>query len=226
LNDLTFSPDGRYLATLGYQDDHVAIWSVPDGEAVRDWEPQDADRGGSLLWTEQGLYVSSSGGLSLWEPMTASLVHRFADNPRRGLAVSADGRWVAAAGYIDGWVDLWDTRMRLPVVQFDTETDGKPRTPFRHSLGNVLLSVAFSRCGRWLAAGGYSHGQTGLIDGLVHCWDIAARRHLIRFFTSGGPVGRLAFTPLALAPQASTNRSTPSWPTNPTALMACASCAT
>ncbi len=49
--------------------------------------------------------------------------------------------------------------------------------------------------GGWLAAGGYSHGQTGQIGGLVHCWDIAARRHLIRFFTNGGPVGRLAFTP-------------------------------
>src|SRR5262245_7727812 len=54
LNDLTFSPDGRYLATLGYQDDHVFIWSVSDGRAVCDWEPQEVDRGGDLLWTEQG----------------------------------------------------------------------------------------------------------------------------------------------------------------------------
>src|SRR6516162_6540101 len=131
LNDLTFSPEGRYLATLGYQDDHVGIWSVPDGEPIRDWEPQDADRGGSLLWTEQGLYVSSGGGLSLWEPLTASLIHRFTDDSSRGLAVSADGRWVAATGYINAWVDLWDTRTRLPVAQFNTDADGKPRTPFR-----------------------------------------------------------------------------------------------
>jgi WD40 repeat protein len=193
LNDLTFSPDGRYLATLGHQDDHVGIWSVPDGMAIRDWEPQEADRGGSLLWTEQGLYISSGGGLSLWEPMTASLIHRFAGELLRGLAVSVDRRHVAAAAFIEGCVQLWDTSTRLPVARLETDPDRKPGPPFR--LGNILLSVAFSRCGRWLAAGGYNHGQTGRIEGFVHCWDIAARRHLIRFETNGGPVGRLAFTP-------------------------------
>src|SRR5205807_3826034 len=86
LNDITFSPDGNYLATLGYQDDHVFIWSIPDGRAVRDWEPQTVDRGGSLLWTEQGLYVASNGGLSLWEPLTAALIHRFTDEAAQGLA--------------------------------------------------------------------------------------------------------------------------------------------
>jgi hypothetical protein len=54
INDLAFSPDGRYLATLGYQDDHVFIWSPPDGRAIRDWEPQEVDRGGDLLWSELG----------------------------------------------------------------------------------------------------------------------------------------------------------------------------
>ena len=192
LNDLTFSPDGRYLATLGYQDDHVFIWSVPDGRPVRDWEPQDGDRGGSLLWTEQGLYVASNGGLSLWEPLTAALIHRFTDKGMRGLAVSVDKRWVAAAGYIHGWVELWETRTRLPVIRLDSDPDRKPNIRFR--MDNTLLSVAFSRCGRWLAAGGYGR-QTGHADGLVHCWDLAARRHLLRFFTKGGPVGELAFTP-------------------------------
>jgi WD40 repeat protein len=189
LNDLTFSPDGRHLATLGAQDDHVFLWSVPDGKAVRDWEPQDADRGGSLLWSEQGLYVSSNGGLSLWEPLTASLIHRFADKGMRGLAVSPDRRCIAAAAYIEGAVDLWDARSHLPVARLDANPEGEPRRQL--CMDNILLSVAFSRCGRWLAAGGYSHGPRGL----VHCWDLAARRHLIRFFTRGGPVGRLAFTP-------------------------------
>jgi WD40 repeat protein len=193
LNDLTFSPDGRYLATLGYQDDHVFIWSVPDGRAVCDWEPQDADGGGDLLWTDKGLHVASNGGLSLWEPLTTSLIHRFTDDPLRGLSWSADGRLVAATSYFRGTVELWETATCQPVAQLHAEIDGK-RQAFP-GWGDFLLSASFSRCGRWLAAGGYGQGRTGCADGLVHFWDIALRRHLIRFFTNGGPVGRLAFTP-------------------------------
>jgi WD40 repeat protein len=193
LNDLTFSHDGRYLATLGYQDDHVFIWSVPDGRPVRDWEPQLVDRGGNLLWTEQGLYVASNGGLSLWEPLTATLIHRFTDQAAQGLARSPDGRWLAATSYTSGTVELWDRTTYQPLAQLFAEIDGKRKVFPDH--GDFLLSVSFSRCGRWLAAGGYSHGMTGLIAGIVHCWDLAARRHLIRFFTKGSPVGELAFTP-------------------------------
>jgi WD40 repeat protein len=191
LNDLTFSPDGRHLATLGYQDDHVFIWSVPDGRAVSDWEPQEVDRGGSVLWTDKGLYIASNGGLSLWEPLTATLIHRFADKAMRGLAVSPDGRFVAATAYIDGRVEMWDAHTHRPVARFPADPDAKPTLQFR--MENILLSAAFSRCGRWLAAGGISHA--GPLSGLVHCWDIAARRHLVRFATNTGPVGKLAFTP-------------------------------
>jgi WD40 repeat protein len=192
LNDLTFSPDGRYLATLGYQDDHVCIWSIPDGQAVRDWGPQDVDRGGSLLWTEQGLYVSSNGGLTLWEPMTASLIHRFSDEAMRGLAASAEGQWIAAAAFGNGWVEVWDAHTRQPVARLNADPERKPGRPFDLK---ILLSVAFSQCGRWLAVGGYPHSQTGHLAGFVHCWDLAARRHLVRYLTNGGPVGQLAFTP-------------------------------
>jgi WD40 repeat protein len=193
LNDLAFSPDGRYLATLGYQDDHVFIWSVPDGRAVRDWEPQEVDRGGDLLWTEHGLYIASNGGLSLWEPLTASLIHRFTDETMQGLARPADRRLIAATSFIGGTIEVWDTATHERIAPFFAEIDGKRKT-FR-DWWDFLLCVSFSRCGRWLAAGGYRHGNTGDIGGLVHFWDIALRRHLARFFTQGGPIGRLAFTP-------------------------------
>jgi WD40 repeat protein len=189
LNDLTFSPDGRYLATLGYQDDHVFIWSVPDGRAVRDWQPQEVDRGGDLLWTDKGLYIASNGGLSLWEPLTASLIHRFTDDPTQGLVGSANGRLVAATSYIRGTVGLWDTATHQPVAQLFAEIEGQRK--IFPDWGDFLLSASFSRCGRWLAAGGYSQSLTGL----VHFWDIDLRRHLARLSTRGGPVGRLAFTP-------------------------------
>jgi WD40 repeat protein len=193
LNDLAFSPDGRYLATLGYQDDHVFIWSVSDGRAVRDWEPQEVDRGGDLCWTDCGLYIASNGGLSVWEPQTAALIYRFTGGSYldscRGLALSADQRWVATTSFVTGGVRVWETATCKPVAEFFAEIDGQ-RKVFP-ALGDFLLSVALSRCGRWLAAGGYTNAGTA---GYVHLWDIAARRHLTRFPTGGGPVGRLAFT--------------------------------
>jgi WD40 repeat protein len=193
LNDLAFSPDGRYLATLGYQDDHVFIWSIPDGRPVMDWGPQEVDRGGSLLWTEKGLHVASNGGLSLWEPLTASLIHRFTNDAMQGLACSPDGRLLAATSYVRGTVRVWDTATHQSITELFAEIDGRRR--IFPAQGDFLLSVSFSRCGRWLAAGGYCHGSAGYAAGLVHFWDIAMRRHLVRFFTQGGPVGKQAFTP-------------------------------
>ena len=196
LNDLTFSPDGRYLATLGYQDDHAFIWSVPDGRPVRDWSPQEVDRGGDLRWTDRGLYIASNGGLSLWEPLSATLIHRYTDPAKfqavRGLALSADGRLVATTAFIDCAAEVWDTATHRTVAKCFAEIDGKRRRP-HDGQGDFLMSVAFSRCGRWLAAGGYR--ATGGIGGQVHVWDLAARRHLQRFPTRTGPVVRMAFTP-------------------------------
>src|SRR5262245_61804822 len=142
LNDLTFSPDGRHLASLGYQDDHVFIWSIPDGRAVCDFEPQEVDRGGQLLWAEEGLYVASGGGLSLWEPLVSRLVHRFYSGfqPTSGLA--ARGDLLAVAAYIASRVDVWDRRSCQQVGQYNTGTD--PTTILHW--GPVLLSVAFSPC--------------------------------------------------------------------------------
>lgn len=190
LSDLTFSPDGRYLATLGAEDDHLFIWSLPDGRPVRDWEPQLVDRGGNLLWTEKGLYIATSGGLSLWEPLSATLIHRFTDDPMRGLARSPDGRCLAATTFTDGEVQTWDVLTQQPLAKLFILINGKRRTTW----DDFLLSVSFSRCGRWLAAGGYHHGPKGEIVGCIHCWDLTSRRHLIGFAIRGGPVGKLAYT--------------------------------
>ena len=198
LNDLTFSPDGRHLATLGYQDSHVAVWSVPDGRLVCDWEPQLVDRGGDLLWTDAGLYVASCGGLSLWEPLTATLAHRFLGGegefaPAQGVAGSPDGRWLACTHHVTGQVTVFDAATRAPTAELFIEVDGKP--PARHQFADVLLSVAFSRCGRWVVAGGYAQGTGGTPHGHIHVWDLAGRKHLTRYSLPCGPVGRLAFTP-------------------------------
>src|SRR5262249_53347932 len=115
------------------------------------------------------------------------------DDAAQGLARSADGRLVAATSYFRGTVGLWDTATHQPVAQLFAEIDGKRQT--FPDCGDFLLSVSFSRCGRWLAAGGYSHRPTGFAAGVVHFGDIALRRRLVRFATEGGPVSRLAFTP-------------------------------
>jgi WD40 repeat protein len=195
LNDLCFSPDGQYLATLGYQDDHVFIWSIPEGLAVSDWEAGNSGRSGTLFWTCQGLYISCYSGLSLWEPLTATRLHQFTGDPTYGLGVSADGRYIAAetTNYRDQWIGIWDTRTRLPVMRLSVGS-GEVAGTFSEPM-SFLTAVAFSRCGRWLAVGGYTHARDGKHAGLVDFWDLTTQRHLIQFPAHSSPIRRMAFTP-------------------------------
>jgi WD40 repeat protein len=152
LLSLSFSPDGRFLAAgaLAFQGG-VVIWDVPGG-AVRRTLPGL----GAVAWLPDSTAVLASrmditpaGRLAAWDPETGRVLDSFpvADPAVISLAVSRDGRYLAAAGTGDG--------------EILRRADGRRLA----TLGSAVRSVGFAADGTLFGAG---------IDTPVRAWRPAA----------------------------------------------------
>jgi WD40 repeat protein len=117
---LTVSPDGKILASGGYDTSQIFLWKVEDGKEVRRWT---AHEGGAvaLAFGPDGKTLVSGGqakgkddyGLAVWETDSGKLWQTFAGHLTSvwAVAVSADGKTLASAGMdkVQGrTVVLWD----------------------------------------------------------------------------------------------------------------------
>ncbi len=128
-NRLLFTPDGKYLLGTHYHGEY-AVWAVDSGEPVhRFGKPQ--------IWTDRG-----DLGLG-WS---------------RGLAVSADGKTLAAG--VDNTVRMWDLDA------------GKEIVPAGGSCGAVI-AVAVGRDGKRALSRG--------MDGTIRVWDLVDGQQLRHF---------------------------------------------
>lgn len=156
LNDLTFAPDGRTLAALGYQDGCISLWEVPSGALLRKWEADDADRCGELAFSPDGrlLGVGSNDGVRLWDAHTGRLVRKLTKNwaDAHGVAFSPDGRLLAGAMALQGTVDLWDVATGKRAARFEPEPHPVVPADSPHK-GEWFECVAFSPDGTLAAAG-------------------------------------------------------------------------
>jgi WD40 repeat protein len=98
----------------------------------------------------------------------------------RGLAVSADGRWLAAAAGTE--VTLWDMT-----------TCRQHRRLLGHKL--TVTDLAFSPDGRWLASAGNGELGHDVRPGEMKVWDLSATREPCDFEGQTVPVHGLAFSP-------------------------------
>jgi serine/threonine protein kinase/WD40 repeat protein len=117
---VAFSPDGRYLASCGF-DRQVLLWETETGQLVRRFEGHPgfvewvgfSPDGRTLLTTEGPvdfeLGVGPDQGFRLWDVSSGQQLHRFGEIPEKVhcAAFSPDGRQVAI-GCGDGLVRLYD----------------------------------------------------------------------------------------------------------------------
>jgi WD40 repeat protein len=126
VTSVTFSPDGRWLAT-GSWDQTILLWDV-------------------LAVPESG----SQGGGSAAKPR----ILRGHEGPITSVAWSPDGRWLASGG--GGWettARLWDLSTLAPDGTEAFNIAQLPQARVLRGHTAAISSVAFSPDGRWLATG-------------------------------------------------------------------------
>jgi WD40 repeat protein len=156
-NCLSFSPDGRFLASGG-QDGAVKFWDAAAGQHAATaavgpgwvehlaWRPQSPANG--VCGAGGGLLAAAAGRKLLFVGSDGSIRHGFADAPKTlsALAWEPSGGCVAAACF--GGIRLWDAddfvlQKELPYA-------------------NGIHALAWSGDGRWLVSGNQ--------DPSVHLW--------------------------------------------------------
>jgi WD40 repeat protein len=190
IRSLVVSPDGTLLASGG-NDNQVRLWSVADGSLVRELtgHPRHVY---SVAFHPQGEFLLSGdlvGGVKQWEVASGKEVRAFDAKPLhtyeggqqvdfggvRALAISPDGKWLAAGGLYKATNPLGAVHEPI-VLLFNWESQKVEKQQIAEGItGGVVWRL------RWLADGslmGVSGGSTG---GFLLFWKPDADKDYFRF---------------------------------------------
>ncbi|MCI0457810.1 MAG: WD40 repeat domain-containing protein, partial [Gemmataceae bacterium] len=158
IHALAFSPDGKLLASSGWDVPAARLWDVASGKQVRTYPGKGLD-GGVLTFSRDGKILTAGGAyrpLCWWDAATGRELRRL-DSKHAHAALSPDGTLLALGG-AKGILALHDAASGRQLRQLpDAQRE--------------VRALAFSPDGKILVAGGNTH------QGLA-AWDVASGKKL------------------------------------------------
>jgi RNA polymerase sigma factor (sigma-70 family) len=186
VNGITFSPDGKLLASAG-EDQIIHLWNVANGRITRSFRGHGQGIRQVAFSADQKVLVSAGGNtVRIWDLAVGRELSCFKhDHEVASLAISPDGKLFASAegkGAVAN-VNLWSLDAGKQTRRWRSQVD-------RAGDNGIDLAVAFAPDGKSLAVlGGAGAGPGGQA---VHLWDVLTGKEIRRF---GACACCLAFSP-------------------------------
>ena len=178
---LTFSPDGKYVAS-GSEFGTARVWEAMTGKEVARIN-HDYYYVTSLDFSPDGRYVVSGGGNTarVWEAMTGKEVARMTyENSVHSVAFSPDGKHVVSGGCSE--LDADGLCEKGPARVWEAMT-GKEIASVTHD--SDVSAIAFSPDGKYVVSGG---------DNTARVWEAMTGKEIARM-TYDNSVHSVAFSP-------------------------------
>ena len=199
---LAFSPNGLLLASGG-NTGTIALWEAKSLDPLGSFQAHAMETRALVFGADsRTLYSGGGGGASsirIWDVDRNELLARlFQDETTWSLGLTPDGKTLVS-GREDGTVHLWNVAEPANTTLIHTVYG------YRMS----LTTLAWSRCGRWLA--------TGDVHGHILVWDLSGEQPVQcrRMKCEDGSVTAVAFSPdgnlLASASGAAAQHSVRIW---------------
>jgi hypothetical protein len=190
---LAFSPDGKIVASGGYEK-IIRLWDPATGTELRRWTAPEGNFA-SMVFSPDGRLLATGATqgpiVHLWEAASGKELHALEGLPHgaSSLAFSPDGKVLAAGGYRTEEAFLWDVMSGKLIRRLAGQAVSRPPdVPSGVSTPADFSYVAFAPDGKMLA--------TGHLYGLIRLWDPGSGRELRHF---RGPVNdvfvHVAFSP-------------------------------
>lgn len=224
VTQLAFTPDGRFLVSIGYNDFYLRVWDLGSEELTFEIELDERPR--DMAITPDGQYVvvgDADGNVTLWPFATGEL-----GSPERltgavqhltQLAVSHDGALVATTAW-EGPAEVWDLQTRKRVKRLDASishrgVDFSPTDPWvicgGHDNTFSIWDLEAERGGRktlevpkvgeqsdvWCIAVSPDgrYVATGHMDSSISIWDLARRKQLHNWYVRDASTHAALFSP-------------------------------
>ena len=179
INSISFSPDGKTLASASHADGIVKVWDVETGNAVDLGHTRLASEYNPISFSPDSAILASGakdGTVKLWDIGTGQNIGNLPAGKRgswvRFVLFSSDGTTIASRASGERMTRLWDVTTQTMTGTLDDRS---------------VVSWAFSPNSTILAS--------GATDGTVKLWDIGIGQNIATLRGHAGRVGSVSFSP-------------------------------